>query len=310
MNVLKRIVKAIYNKANGYIKKGQWYNEVKFPNCKKFWDYNTFNTDIVNLGSTSGLYAFNYEGLPIKGSNWALSQNPLSGDLAILKNYESYLNPKKSTCIISLCVFSSLSGSYIPQEDRYYTLLYPSSIPHFSYRKQQEVKSIRNNPLLHYPLISLFSDLKYAIRSKKTTIMTDSELVKDAKKWISGWLKEFSLSDLSAPLSLINKDGLEDAARILNEMITFCKERNIIPIIVLPPMYYTLNEEFSYEARHTLIDSLIEKVEDKSVPFYNYMDDEMFNNDRTLFRNSFFLNERGAKLFTKRLLSDLKYKEQ
>lgn len=305
MSVFRKITRILYDYVNALIRRGHWFNEVKFPNCKKFWNYNEFNTEVVNLGSTSGLYAFNYEDMPIKGANWALSHNPLSADLAILKNYESFLNPEKSTCIISLCVFSSLAGSYEINEDRYYTLLYPTSIPHFSYKKQQEIKAIRNRPFLYYPIISFFQDIKYLLIKARSSLKSEVEMERDAEIWINSWLKEFSISDFSAPLSLINKDSIDDAAIILNEMIVFCKERNITPVMVIPPMYHTLAEKFSPEARTILIDSLIEKVEDKTIQFYNYMDDNTFGTDRTLFLNSFFLNKRGAKLFTSRLLSDL-----
>lgn len=307
MSLVRKIAKKIYHVINALIRRGRWFNEVKFPDCRKFWTYNTFNTEVVNLGSTSGLNAFNYEGLPIKGANWALGHNPLSGDFAILKNYESYLNPGGSTCIISLCVFSSLSGSYEIQEDRYYTLLYPTSIPHFSYRKQQEVKGIRNAPLFHYPIFGLLRDLKAIFIRRKTRVMSELEMQKDADMWYQSWLKEFSISDIAAPLSLLNKDGLDDAADILNNMISFCKERNITPVLVLPPMYHTLAEKFTLEARNILLESLISKVNDKSVRFLNYMDDTEFNKDATLFQNSFLMNEKGAKLFTRKLLDEISF---
>lgn len=305
MNILKKIAKKIYHVVNALIRRGRWFNESKFPDCRKFWTYNTFNTEVVNLGSTSGLNAFSYEGLPIKGANWALRRNPLGADFAILKNYESFLCPTRCTCIISLCPFSSLSGSYDFQEDRYYTLLYPTSIPHFSYRKQQEVKAVMNAPLLYFPLFAVFSDFISIIRKRVNRTLNEAEMRQDANRWMNDWFKEFSIRDLNAPLSLINKDGIEDAANILNEMILFCKVRNIRPAIVIPPMYKTLADKFTPTARMTIIDSLIDKVDDKNIYYYNYMDDVAFTNDATLFQNSFLMNKKGAKLFTKRVLEDL-----
>lgn len=75
-----------------------------------FGNITKFNTDVINLGSTSVCHAFDYEGLPICGSNFALRHNSLSGDLAILKNYFGYLNPTNSHVIIPLCAFSSLAA--------------------------------------------------------------------------------------------------------------------------------------------------------------------------------------------------------
>ena len=295
----------IASKLNGAIRRTHWFNDELFPDCRKFWNYNTFNTDVINLGSTSGYYAFDYEGLPIKGGNFALRHNPLSGDQAILKNYFGYLNPKGSHVIIPLCVFSSLAGSYDFMEDRFYTLIYPSSIPHFSYRRQQQIKAIAASPIRRFPLWSFYTELRAQLRGTGHSTLTEEQMKADAERWIKGWKHEFALSDFSQPLSLFNKDGVNDAAEILNDIISFCKERNIKPVIMIPPMYHTLAEKFDEKARQLFVYDLIEKIEDKTVPFHNYMDDSRFSRDSSLFMNSFFLNKKGAKKFTRIALTDI-----
>lgn len=249
----------IIGKLNGVIRRTRWFNEELFPDCRKFWEYNKFNTDVINLGSTSGCHAFDYEGLPICGGNFALRHNPLSGDLAILKNYFGYLNPNNSYVIITLCAFSSLAGSYDFMEDRFYSLIYPSSIPHFSYRRQQQIKQYATYPLRLFPLWSIISEIKSLLLKDKRSIKTEEEMILDADRWIHAWKHEFALNDFSQPLSLINQDGLKDALSILNEIISFCKERNIKPVLVLPPMYHTLASKFDKNARKQFLDDLIEK---------------------------------------------------
>lgn len=297
--------KKIAGKLNGLIRRSHWFNEVLFPDCQKIWKYNNFNTEVINLGSTSGFYAFDYEGLPVHGANFALCHNPLAGDRAMLKNYFGYLNPKESHVIISLCVFSSLAGSYEFMEDRFYTLIYPSSIPHFSYRRQQQVKTMMANPLRFFPLWGIYTELKFFLQRNKKQIKSEEEMKLDAERWIKGWKHEFSLSDFSQPLSLINQDGLKDASVILNDMIAFCKERNIKPVLVLPPMYHTLAEMFDQNARRIFLGNLIDSIEDKSIEFINYMDDSRFGSDASLFQNSFLLNKKGAQIFTKIVLEDI-----
>ena len=301
MNLKKKIA----SKLNGAIRRTHWFNDELFPDCRKFWNYNTFNTDVINLGSTSGYYAFDYEGLPIKGGNFALRHNPLSGDQAILKNYFGYLNPKGSHVIIPLCVFSSLAGSYDFMEDRFYTLIYPSSISHFSYRRQHQIKAIAASPIRRFPLWSFYTELRAQLRGTGHSTLTEEQMKADAERWIKGWKHEFALSDFSQPLSLFNKDGVNDAAEILNDIISFCKERNIKPVIMIPPMYHTLAEKFDEKARQLFVYDLIEKIEDKTVPFHNYMDDSRFSRDSSLFMNSFFLNKKGAKKFTRIALTDI-----
>ena len=239
------------------------------------------------------------------GGNFALRCNPLSADQAILKNYSSYLNPKGSYLIISLCAFSSLSGSSEIWDDRYYTLLSPLSIPHFSYRRQQKVKNVAASPIRHFPLFCLYTELKSLLTRKRNRLFNEQEMEIDAERWISGWKHEFGLPDFSEPLSLINQDGINDAAEILNDMIGYCKTHNIKPTIIMPPMYHTLADKFTEKARQLFIYDLIDKVEDKSVQFLNYMDDARFAHAPSLFRNSFFLNKEGAKKFTRIALTDI-----
>ena len=107
---------------NSVIRKGYWFNNVSFDGCSR----------LINLGSTSAVYAFNYEGVGIKGGNWAMPRNPLLGDYAILRNYSSFLK-KGSIVIIPLCPFSAFSGSYDYLDDRFYTILYPTTIPNYKY---------------------------------------------------------------------------------------------------------------------------------------------------------------------------------
>ncbi len=298
------IVGKVYRIINGLIRRGYWYNNVKFKDCSKFWNYNTFNTDVVNLGSTSSVCAFNYSGIPLKCANWALSTNPLAGDLAILKNYVSFLK-EGATVIIPLCPFSSLAGEYSISEDHYYSLLYPSTIPGYSIRRQNKVKSEMQSPLLIYPLLSVYSDLKHLLFKPKQKELTENEMENDAQKWMNNWKKEFSISDFTYPLSLKNQDAITDAAKLLNELISFCKDRNLKPVMVIPPVYHTLGELLITEIRKVIIDSLNEKIDKKNIWYRNYMDANEFTNDITLFENSFLMNNKGAKFFTKRVLTDI-----
>ena len=306
---MNRFVLKVGRVVNALFKRTYWFNEVLFPDCTKFWNHKTFNLDVVNLGSTSGVHAFYYKDVPFKCANWALGHNPLSGDEAILKNYFSYLNPHKSTVIVPLCPFSALAGSYECTDDKYYTLLYSSSIPSFSKRKQEQAMHMMNRPLKYYPVYELFAWPGRVISSmfKNNRPLNDEQMENDAQKWISGWLKEFSIKSLSfeEPLSLINKDAIQDAKNHLGRIIVFCQERNITPVFVVPPVYYTLSNKFSNKAKEILLDDVIKSVTGMGALFINHMEDEDFINNAGLFINSFYLNEKGAIAFTNKLLKEI-----
>ncbi len=301
LSKIKRII-------NGAIKRGYWYNNVLFPDCRKFWCYNTFNTDVINLGSTSALCAFNYDGLPIKGANFALAHNPLSGDYAILRNYLGYLKPQGGVVIIPLCPFSSLASGYTINDDRYYTLLYASTIPDYSHSKDIFVNNIKKNPISVYPLIYVLKDL-FFLKNKKNKCLTEMEMKQDAEEWMKSWKKEFSIRDFSVPLSLINQDALSDAVTIILNIIDCCENHGFRPVVIIPPVYSALGSLFTPEIREVLMGQLITSIKHKSVLFLDYMDDDEFCNDRTMFTNSFLMNQKGAKSFTSKVLSDIKNAE-
>lgn len=290
---------------NALIRRGYWYDTVFMPDTRKFNVYSTFNTRVVNLGSTSAVYAFDYNGLGVKGANWALRRNPLAGDLAVLKNYSSYLDEKKSTVIIPLCPFSALSGSYEPFEERYYSILYASSIPGYSYVHAVQAQDKVINPVMHYPWYAIFTDLWHMIAKGENSSLTEDKMEADAQNWVKNWLHEFSLKDFSTPLSLVNKYNIEEAVKNVGELIMYCRDRNAELVLVVPPMYHTLSGKFNEETQNKLFGDLEGLAKKHGIKFLNYMNNQEFSQNRTYFRNSYLMNKVGAKAFTKRILTDL-----
>jgi hypothetical protein len=291
---------------NALVRRGYWYDNIFLPDARKFQVYSTFNTKLVNLGSTSAVAAFDYSGLPVKAANWALRRNPLAGDWAVLRNYSSYLDAKDSTVIIPLCPFSALSGDYEPFEDRYYSVLYPSTIPGYSYVQNVQAQDKITNPIMHYPWYGIFVDLWHLCFKGNAKSMKEEEMAKDALNRINGWLKEFAMEDFNTPLSLWNKDNISSALEHVQNIIVFCRERNITAVLTVPPVYKTLSDKFSKEAKDLLFGGFEGIAKKNGVTFINYMTDSQFMNERTLFRDSYLMNKNGARIFTKRILTDLK----
>ena len=61
----------------------------------------------------------------------------------------------------------------------------------------------------------------------------------------------------------------------------------------------------TWEELVDLLSFIIEKIDDKSVKFYDFMSDSRFSNDITLFQDSFLLNKKGAKKFTEIVLHNM-----
>lgn len=84
---------------NKIVKRTNWYKNVtpewgKFPIEKWYRTNLDRNYDIVNVGSSSALYAFNYEGIPVKAFNWAMQPQSMEYSFRILKIFRAYSDLK------------------------------------------------------------------------------------------------------------------------------------------------------------------------------------------------------------------------
>lgn len=299
-----KISSRIKDLLNSYVKRSNWYNEL-FQDCNKFWKHNTFNLKVINLGSTSSVHAFSYDDLPIAGANFALSRNPLYGDLVILKNYISFLDVKGSYVIIPLCPFSSLAGSYEYMDDRYYTILYASTINNYSYIHEREVVNKKEYPIYYIPFMDLINEIRLLFNKKHKRIVSDDFFKKDAEEKMQSWFREFSIHKLSNKLSLKNQDAINDAAAILDEIVSYCKKKNATPIITVPPVHNSLYSLIEKTGEDILINQLLSKLSNHNYIFRNYIAHPDYLHASNLFENSFLLNKTGAKKFTKQLLEEL-----
>ena len=297
------VIKPAFAILNKLTQQTKWY-EIKTEDTMKFKKNIQHNLEICNLGSNSGKFSFDYEDTGLKGENWALDSQTLSYDFRVLKNYFSYLK-EGATVLIPLCPFSGCIKDFEinTKNYKYYSFLHPILILNYSYTTSKKVMHFVDKPFQASPIRSIFriiSDLP----SAEDKQMDVESLEADANKFIINWKQQFSISDLNAPVSAKNNDCIAYNSNLLEELISFCIERKLQPIIVIPPMTRVLSSKFSDTFRENYIFSLIKKVDIKKALFLNYIDDERFV-DSTLFFNSYFLNQKGRKIFTRQILSDL-----
>lgn len=295
MNIISKIRLVL----NIFVHRSYWYNNIEFADCAKFWNHKTFGMDVINLGSSSALAAFNYSEYPqLKAANWAMAPQTTLADYEVLRNYCCYLR-EGATVIIPICPFTCLGGSKYYLADKYYTILDIASIPHASYIKKQQMMERKRNPLPYYPMMQLFTRKP----KQKQTVCDEESLVKDAKMRMENWKKEFSIIRFSDPLSLVNQDAYDDTAVILKKMVSFCRERNYRPFLVMPPVTKALQSQFTGELKKLCIDAFVAKAVGKDVKFLDLFADNRFTNEH--FQDSFMLNESGAKLFTQVVLKEI-----
>jgi hypothetical protein len=292
-------------KTNGY--KNNFIYTTQFISMKDSYKLSERRYDIVNLGSNSARYAFFYEF--VLGQNWSTGTQGILYDFEILKLNFSLLK-RQGIVLLSLCPFSSIV-TYLKKDktDMLYHAKFARILNSFQQRKMISPVLSR---LIRYPLLFNVKSIRYLLKDidkdNRLLISEQSmqplELNADAAKWINGWKKQFDIKDLSTPVTNVYKECIDESVKQLQEIIIFCLERELKPILIIPPVTKYLSEYFTPEVREQYIYSFIRQANTKDVPFLDYFSDERFQ-EPALYFNSFFLNLRGRKLFTRQVLRDL-----
>ena len=66
-------------------------------------------------------------------------------------------------------------------------------------------------------------------------------------------MSQFGIDELNAPLSPVNLKGQGKRIVLLTDILSFCMERSLRPVIVIPPMHKRLSNKFTPTFRDTSI---------------------------------------------------------
>lgn len=292
---------------NDRVKSTNWYknsipNLYNYPGNDWYRNHDERNYDVVNVGSSSGLYAFDYSETGLKAFNWALQPQSMEYSFKVLKNYFSILK-KNGTVIIPFSPFSGLSvkGKWDKLSyGKYYHILDYTLIDNY-----KRIRRYRTWPLFYQPMESLKRLLNDASRNDDgkyyNVCHNDMEFEQDADRWVKNWMREFNITNLNSQKSEENIESAKFRMKTIMNMIDFCIERDLCPVIVIPPMHHTLARKIPPMFRENYLYSFINELNIHNIPFYDYMDNKEYNNN-SYFYNAYFMNEKGAKAFTNDLL--------
>ena len=268
------------------------------------------NYDIANLGSNPAHFAFFYE--DVKGQSWATGSQGQDMDFEVLKYFHSYLR-EGGTVLIPIMPFTAISP-FLKERPEYWGMAYYSKFAKIldSAQVLQLPYGKKLKRYLKYPLLYNKHAARYLIADAKPDTrymqgeqpMTRLELEQDANIWIKNWLKEFRLRSLRDVLDEKWKKYYEEALQLNRQMVDYCLERGLNPVFICVPMTHHLSNLFPEEVRNYLIADFVKKANVHNIPFLDYTLDTPFQDD-SLYFNSFFLNLRGRKLFTRRVLTDI-----
>ena len=135
--------------------------------------------------------------------------------------------------------------------------------------------------------------------------MDAKQLNADADFWINCWNREFDIDIHNLVLSDINKTNIKRNIHLLNEMIQFCLDRKLRPVICILPVTDYLGSRFSEDFVKNQILAYVNEANTQKCPVLNHLKDSRFT-DSSLYINSFFFNLHGRKQFTKMIIEELK----
>ena len=308
--MIKKILLKIVNLLEIPVKQTNWYNTKllnrnNYPTNQWYRKNNERNFDIVNIGSSSILHAFDYEGLNVKAYNWALQPQSLDFCFYILKTYFSILK-KGGTVCIGLSPFTGITNKNdkrsAPLLTRYLGVLNEEYIDDYG-----KIKRKYDHPLLY----DTKKAIKHLIRdippkyNDEIQLLNSDQYKTDAENWIKGWMNEFSIKDLNLPVKKESKSNLQKRKELLIEIIDFCKERELNPVVIIPPVHSSLRQHFTLEFHKNYIKEFISVAKGKNVIVKDFLLSDKYPDE--LFLNSFFLNKDGAKKFTKDILSEINF---
>ena len=300
------------------LKKTQWYRNMLVDPDHEIYPDNTWyrthderNFDIVNLGSSGGKWAFDYSDLDLKAMNWAQQPQTLLEDYNLLRHYHSILR-KGGYVIITIMPFTGLNKETgLLDAFKYVNLdcqgepiqphMYNEACRYAKYPILFKKKAIK--ALIRFLLGKESNADKYAYTKVEHNPMSHRQLDEDAKRWIDGWKRQFSIEDFDAPLTPQNQEGRKFRINLMRELIDFCLERGYKPVYVIPPVTSHLSCYYTQQFESTYVYGFLKEV-NREIPLLDYSKDETFKDD-DLYFNSFFLNSKGRKMFTLRVIQDL-----
>lgn len=314
-----KLKQKLNRKLNVLLYQTEWYksffldieHEI-YPDNTWYRNHDERNYDLVNLGSSGGKWAFDYSGLTVKAMNWAQQPQTLVEDYNLLRCYHSILR-QGGFVVITIMPFTGVNKQTGLYDAMKYLKLNTQGEPiepHMYWEAQQYA----NNPLLLGKKKAIKTIIRH-LRGREVKVdkignaalehnpMSEDRLKQDADMWMAGWKHQFSIDDFEAPLTSQNQLGRTFRVRIMRELVDFCFERGYKPVYVIPPVTKFLAEKFTTRFREIYIYDYLKEVE-RNITLLDYSNvNELMASE--LYFNSFFLNAKGRKVFTNRVLNDI-----
>lgn len=267
--------------------------------------------DIAAFGSSYCRYAFNFESTNLSGYNFGIVAQFLYYTNLMIRSFrKTYKDNALIIIVLPSLVFAEPGkGKYAPS--RYVRFVKKSLL-------KDEYSIFRKILLSYMPLFvpsignfkqclcRIFANENKEYFNLRYNKLSEKENVATAKQRCKDWCDEFGLNDtvsVNVPESLESK--FEQSISILKDIIDYCLEEKLRPILVVTPVSDIMRKRCSKAFLDRVLYSNIKKANIQNIPFLDYYEDKRFSDISLYANNADFLNARGRELFTKVVLQDI-----
>lgn len=266
---------------------------------------------ISNLGSSHGLYGFNYAELEeeYNCSNFALESQTLSYDYRVLDSYYNYLSEDGIMfVVVSFFSFYGLEETagenFVSKNSRYYQILPSDHIKQYSLKediKYHWFPVINDENVLRTFSKGLdTSELVETIWDKKATEIEDRNAAAEIT-----YRRHYVDNANVIETKQINLEELE----ALENIIELCQTKNIKSILITTPLLPEYREKINQDYLGDFYLHMENITSQMGVQYYDYSRAERFINNPQLFMNCDHLNRQGALFFTDIIKNEIIDKE-
>ncbi len=283
------IVNYLYIKTDGPFLKTDTYWLKNYP----------AEIEVVNLGNSHAYYGFNYEN--DKYHNLSTLGQTMYYNYQMLDEVKDNL-AEDATVIIPISIFEfyyDMEYYYTANptyNNRYYRLLSNDKIYNYDFENFVENEV--------FPIFTAQNKLEYVLNDRVVPDIKTNEEIKvsedielEAKERYKYWDSEVINT---------NQETIDFNVKYFDKIIELCKENNFEPVVVIMPVTDELISNFS-EDYMSNFNKLIDEQKNKysSVKFLNYLNDDKYITDYSLYMDSDHLNKKGSEMFTNEILNEI-----
>lgn len=257
--------------------------------------------DVINLGSSCDANNFDYSLWNAIGFNFASAPQDIYYDNQLLEEYGNRVR-KGGIVFISLSEFALIVDKYEIEDHnyKYYWYLDANRIQNYSVRKHKMLVKCPGLLDNKYMRLELKSCVKKILKwDKQKGNRKKLGLEEQSAKMLDNWLSEFGWNNGSV-IRDEQKKSIDRSWSLIQADIQFCKNNELLPIIVIPPFCSCLKRLMPKEIIEECLWKYIRQLRKAGINVISFWNDDDLQKEE-YYSNPILLNDLGKKKFNRKL---------